>query len=119
MDIGGISLREYRGQKIIKSLEAIAIIILIISFVALAYCVYISFTTEKNYASDYTAEPTSVYTQKGEKRNGNLRYTIRPIAEAVERYYEQQLIRLHEENRRQAALKKLAEFDRKHGKSAV
>ena len=46
MDIGGISLREYRGQKIIKSLEAIAIIILIISFVALAYCVYISFTTE-------------------------------------------------------------------------
>ena len=66
-----------------------------------------------------TAEPTSVYTQKGEKRNGNLRYTIRPIAEALEQYYEQQLIRLHEENRRQAALKKLAEFDRKHGKSAV
>ena len=66
-----------------------------------------------------TAEPTSVITQKGEKRNGNLRYTIRPIAEALEQYYEQQLIRLHEENRRQAALKKLAEFDRKHGKSAV
>lgn len=61
-----------------------------------------------------TAEPTSVITQKGEKRNGNLRYTIRPIAEALEQYYEQQLIRLHEENRRQAALKKLAEFDRKH-----
>ena len=66
-----------------------------------------------------TAEPTSVIIQKGEKRNGNLRYTIRPIAEALEQYYEQQLIRLHEENRRQAALKKLAEFDRKHGKSAV
>ena len=66
-----------------------------------------------------TAEPTSVITQKGEKRNGNLRYTIRPIAEALEQYYEQQLIRLHEENRRQAALKKLAEFDRKHAKSAV
>lgn len=66
-----------------------------------------------------TAEPTSVITQKGEKHNGNLRYTIRPIAEALEQYYEQQLIRLHEENRRQAALKKLAEFDRKHGKSAV
>ena len=66
-----------------------------------------------------TTEPTTVITQKGEKRNGNLRYTIRPIAEALEQYYEQQLIRLHEENRRQAALKKLAEFDRKHGKSAV
>jgi len=66
-----------------------------------------------------TAEPTSVITQKGEKRNGNLRYTIRPIAEAIEQYYEQQLIRLQEENRRQAALKKLAEFDCKHKKSAV
>ena len=66
-----------------------------------------------------TAEPTSVITQNGEKRNGNLCYTIRPISEALEQYYEQQLIRLHEETRRQAALEKLAEFDRKHGKSAV
>lgn len=66
-----------------------------------------------------TAEPTSVYTQKGEKRNGNLRYRIRPISEALEQYYEQQLIWLHEETRRQAALEKLSEFNRKHGKSAV
>ena len=66
-----------------------------------------------------TVEPTSVITQKGERRNGNLCYTIRPIGEALEQYYEQQLIRLHEETRRQAALKKLAEFDRKHEKSAV
>ena len=66
-----------------------------------------------------TAESTSVITQNGEKRNGNLRYTIRPIREALEQYYEQQLIRLHEETRRQAALKKIAEFDRKHGESAV
>ena len=66
-----------------------------------------------------TVEPTSVITQNGEKRNGNLHYTIRPIAEALEQYYEQQLILLHEEVRRLVALKKLAEFDRKHGKSAV
>lgn len=66
-----------------------------------------------------TAEPTSVLTPKGEKRNGNLRYAIRPIREALEQYYEEQLIRLHEETQRQAALEKLAEFDRKHGKSAV
>ena len=66
-----------------------------------------------------TVEPTSVITQKGEKRNGNLCYTIRPIVEALEQYYEQQLIRLHVETRRRIALKKLAEFDRKHGKSAV
>ena len=66
-----------------------------------------------------TVEPTSVITQKGEKRTGNLRYTIRPIGEALEERYEQQLIRLHEETRRQTALKKLAEYDRKHEKSAV
>ena len=29
-----------------------------------------------------TAEPTSVYTQKGEKRNGNLLYTVCPIENA-------------------------------------
>lgn len=66
-----------------------------------------------------TTEPTSVYTQKGEKRNGNLLYTIRPIEDAVEYHYEQQMIWLHEETRRQAALEKLSEFNRKHGKSAV
>ena len=66
-----------------------------------------------------TTEPTAVITQNGEKRNGNLRYTIRPIGEALEQYYEEQLIRLHEETRRQAALKKLAEFDRKDEKTAV
>ena len=66
-----------------------------------------------------TADPTSVITQKGEKSNGNLRYTICPIREALERYYEQQFIRLHEETRRQTALKKISEFDRKHEKSAV
>ena len=66
-----------------------------------------------------TTEPTSVITQKGEKHNGNLRYTIRPISEVLEQYYERQLIRLHEDTQRQAALKKLAEYDRKHEKSAV
>lgn len=66
-----------------------------------------------------TAEPTSVFTRNGEKRNGNLRYTIRPIGEVLEQYYERQLIRLHEDTQRQAALKKLAEYDRKHGKPAV
>ena len=66
-----------------------------------------------------TTESTTVYTQKGEKRNDNLRYAIRPIREALEQYYEEQLIRLHEETRRQAALLRLAEYDRKHEKSAV
>ena len=66
-----------------------------------------------------TTEPTSVYTQKGEKRNGNLLYTVCPIENATAYHNEQQMIRLESEMRRQATLKKLTEFDRKHGKSAV
>lgn len=95
------------------------------SYKTIGNAVGVSKNTVKKYVDSLiekqliTAEPTSVITQKGEKRNGNLRYTIRPIAEAVERYYEQQLIRLHEETRHQAVLKKLAEFDCKHKKSAV
>lgn len=66
-----------------------------------------------------TTEPTSVVTKKGEKRNGNLLYTIRPIQEAVEYHYEQQMIRLNEEMQRQYVLAKLAEYDRKYPKVAV
>ena len=82
------------------------------SYKTIGKAVGMSKNTVKKYVASLiekrliTAEPTSVCTQKGEKRNGNLRYTIRPIAEALERYYEQQLIRLHEETRRQASLKK-------------
>lgn len=66
-----------------------------------------------------TTEPTYVITKKGEKRNGNLLYHIRPIEEAVEYHYEQQMIRLDEETRRQTALTKLAEYDQKRPKIAV
>ena len=38
-----------------------------------------------------TTEPTSVTTKGGQKQNGNLLFTIRPIQEAVEQFYEQQL----------------------------
>ena len=66
-----------------------------------------------------TTEPTEVYTAKGEKHNGNLLYTIRPIEDAVEYHYERQMIRLESEMRRQAALTKLADYDCKHKQSAV
>ena len=66
-----------------------------------------------------TVEPTTVITKNGVKRNGNLLYTIRPIEEAVEYHYERQMIRLESEMRRQATLKKLADYDRKHKQSAV
>ena len=66
-----------------------------------------------------TAEPTSVITRNGEKRNGNLLYTVCPIENATSYHNEQQMIRLESEMRRQATLKKLADYDRKHKKSAV
>lgn len=61
-----------------------------------------------------TTEQTTVRTRKGEKRNGNLLYTIRPIQEAVEYHYKQQMIRLNEEIQRQTVIAKLDEYDRKH-----
>ena len=36
-------------------------------------------------------EPTSIRTKGGRKRNGSLRYTIRPIQEALDLFYERQL----------------------------
>lgn len=41
--------------------------------------------------------PTTVCTKNGRKRNGSLFYTIRPIEEAKEYYFEQQLQRAEEE----------------------
>lgn len=38
-----------------------------------------------------STESTTVITKKGIKRNGSLRYTIRPIQEAVELYHQRQL----------------------------
>ena len=38
-----------------------------------------------------TVEPTSVIMRNGLKKNGNLRYHIRPIREAVEWYTQRQL----------------------------
>ena len=38
-----------------------------------------------------TTEPTQITDRHGRKRNGNLLFTIHPIAEAVEQHYEEQL----------------------------
>ena len=63
-----------------------------------------------------STEPTKVTLKSGKKQNGNLLYTIRPIQEAAEYHYEQQMIRLNEEIQRQTVMAKLAEYDRKHPK---
>ena len=46
-----------------------------------------------------STENTTVITKKGVKRNGSLRYTIRPIQEAVE-LYQQQLRQLERDTAR-------------------
>ena len=53
-------------------------------------------------------EPTTVVTRDGRKRNGTLRYHIRPIQEAVDYYYEQQLHRLEVDTERQKAQARLS-----------
>ena len=55
-------------------------------------------------------EPTKVRLKNGKTRNGNLLYTIRPIGEAVEYYYEQQLVELDKNYKIQKALKKQSKF---------
>ena len=46
-------------------------------------------------------EPTTVVTRDGRKRNGTLRYYIRPIQEAVDYYHERQLSQLELDTERQ------------------
>ena len=52
-------------------------------------------------------ERTSVTTKRGQKRNGNLCYTILPILDAAELYFQKQLCKTQTANA-------LAEYDRKH-----
>ena len=56
-----------------------------------------------------TAEPTEVITKAGEKRNGNLRYTLRPIQEVMDEYYARQMEDLELAAERQRVAKLLGE----------
>ena len=58
-----------------------------------------------------TVEPTSVIMRNGLKKNGNLRYLIRPIREAVEWYIQHQLYLAEMAAERQRVQEKLAEQD--------
>ena len=56
-----------------------------------------------------TAEPTEVITKAGEKRNGNLRFTLRPIQEVMDEYYARQMEELELAAERQRVAKLLGE----------
>ena len=56
-----------------------------------------------------TTEPTEVITKTGEKRNGNLLFTLRPIQEVIDEYYDRHLEELEMATERQRVAKLLRE----------
>ena len=54
-----------------------------------------------------TTEPTEVITKAGEKRNGNLLFTLRTIQEVIDQYYDRQLEKLELATERQRVAKLL------------
>lgn len=48
--------------------------------------------------------------------NGNLKYTIRPIQDAVEYFHQQQMKKFQEDLAREKAQKMLEEYEKKHPK---
>ena len=61
-------------------------------------------------------EPTEVILKTGKKQNGNLKYTIRPIQDAVEYFHQQQMKKFQEDLAREKAQKMLEEYEKKHPK---
>lgn len=57
-----------------------------------------------------STEPTTIYTKSGEKRNGSLLYTIRPIQESLDLFYARQMARVDEDVVKQRAAAKLAKL---------
>lgn len=59
-------------------------------------------------------EPTEVVLKNGKKRNGNLKYKIRPIRDALEYNFEKQLRENAEKAAIEKAQKELEKYDKKH-----
>ena len=64
-------------------------------------------------------EPTEVILKDGKKRNGNPKYTIRPIQDALEHYHHEQMKNVNEVAARAKAQKMLDEYNRKHPKATA
>ena len=69
---------------------------------------YVDALAEKGLIS---TEPTSVLTRSGIKKNGNLRYTLRPIREAVELFHNRQMAAVERAAERQRVQRKLSAMD--------
>ena len=69
---------------------------------------YVDALAEKGLIS---TEPTSVLTRSGIKKSGNLRYTLRPIREAVELFHNRQMAAVERAAERQRVQCKLSAMD--------
>ena len=69
---------------------------------------YVQTLTEKGLIC---TEPTSVLMRSGIKKNGNLRYTLRPIRDAVEIFHARQLSAVERTAERQQIQRKLSAMD--------
>ena len=58
-----------------------------------------------------TTEPTEVLTKSSGRRNGNLLFTLRPIQEVIDEYYDRQLEELELATERQRVAKLLREWE--------
>ena len=58
-----------------------------------------------------TTEPTEVITKSSGRRNGNLLFTLRPIQEVIDQYYDRQLEELELASERQRVAKLLREWE--------
>jgi len=65
-----------------------------------------------------TTEYTSVFNKKGLKYNGNLRYTIRPIWEAIEYFHQRQLEFSALEQSKAETKRRLDEYEHRRGYNA-
>ena len=62
-----------------------------------------------------STEPTSVLMRSGIKKNGSLRYTLRPIREAVELFHDRQMAAVEHTAERQQIQRKLSAMDLQPG----
>ncbi len=63
-----------------------------------------------------STEPTEVVLKNGKKRNGNLKYKMRPIRDALEYNFERQVKENAEKAAIEKAKKELEKYDKKHPK---
>lgn len=91
------------------------------SYKTIGNAIGMSVNTVKKYVDSLvdkqliTVERTKVRMQNGTVCNGNMLYTIRPIQEAVDYYYRQQMYKLDQNLKREKAQEQL----KKHPQKAV